>query len=188
LTRLDDPARTIRREDMWMLNVWASWCAACRDEHPHLLDFARTKQLPMLGVNYKDTRHDGLVWLARFGNPYDASLFDGDGRVVRFKQVGAIADSHAGLAEDLRRELREQLQRGASDEQVLQFMTQRYGGFVRYRPPLEAGSVVLWAGPAAMLLGGLGVLAVVLRRRARLAAQAFDAHADADGDEGAAPR
>jgi cytochrome c-type biogenesis protein CcmH len=99
-------------------------------------------------------------------------------------QNQTIADSHAGLAQDLKRELREQLQRGASDEQVLQFMTQRYGDFVRYRPPLKAGTVVLWAGPAAMLFGGLGVLAVVLRRRSKLAAQAFDA----DDDEGSSAR
>ena len=114
LTRLDDAGKTIRREDMlgkvWLLNVWASWCVACRDEHPHLLAFARTKSLPMIGLNYKDTRKDGLGWLARFGDPYDASLFDVDGRVgiefgvygvpetfiidkqgvIRFKQIGAV--------------------------------------------------------------------------------------------------
>lgn len=114
LTRLDDVSRTIRREDMlgkvWMLNVWASWCAACRDEHPNLLAFARRKRMPMLGLNYKDTRNEGLSWLLRFGNPYDASLFDADGRigiefgvygvpetfiidqqgVIRFKQIGAV--------------------------------------------------------------------------------------------------
>jgi cytochrome c biogenesis protein CcmG/thiol:disulfide interchange protein DsbE len=114
LTRLDNADQTIRREDMlgkvWMLNVWASWCAACREEHPHLVAFARTKAMPILGLNYKDTRKDGLGWLARFGNPYDASLFDVDGRVgiefgvygvpetfvidkqgvIRFKQIGPI--------------------------------------------------------------------------------------------------
>lgn len=114
LTRLDDAGKTIRREDMlgkvWLLNVWASWCAACRDEHPHLLAFARSKQMPMIGLNYKDTRKDGLGWLARFGDPYDASLFDVDGRVgidfgvygvpetflidkqgvIRFKHIGAV--------------------------------------------------------------------------------------------------
>jgi cytochrome c biogenesis protein CcmG/thiol:disulfide interchange protein DsbE len=114
LTRLDDADQTIRREDMlgkvWMLNVWASWCAACREEHPHLVAFAKTKAMPILGLNYKDTRKDGLGWLARFGNPYDASLFDVDGRVgiefgvygvpetfiidkqgvIRFKQIGPI--------------------------------------------------------------------------------------------------
>jgi cytochrome c biogenesis protein CcmG, thiol:disulfide interchange protein DsbE len=114
LTRLDDAGKTIRREDMlgkvWMLNVWASWCAACRDEHPHLVAFARRQLIPMLGLNYKDQRADGLGWLARFGDPYDASLFDNDGRVgidfgvygvpetfiidkqgvIRFKQIGPV--------------------------------------------------------------------------------------------------
>jgi len=114
LTRLDDATRTMRREDMlgkvWLLNVWASWCAVCRDEHPHLMALARTKQMPMIGLNYKDKREDGLAWLARFGNPYEASLWDGDGRigiefgvygapetfiidklgVIRFKHIGAV--------------------------------------------------------------------------------------------------
>lgn len=114
LARLDDAAKTVRREDMlgkvWMLNVWASWCAACRDEHPHLVAFARTKAMPIVGLNYKDTRPDGLNWLSRFGDPYDMSLFDQDGRVgidfgvygvpetfvidkqgvIRFKQIGPV--------------------------------------------------------------------------------------------------
>jgi cytochrome c biogenesis protein CcmG/thiol:disulfide interchange protein DsbE len=114
LARLDDAGRTIRRDDLlgkvWMLNVWASWCAACRDEHPLLVQFAKAKRLPIYGLNYKDTRQDGLQWLARFGNPYDASLFDQDGRVgidwgvygvpetfiidragvIRFKHIGAL--------------------------------------------------------------------------------------------------
>jgi cytochrome c biogenesis protein CcmG, thiol:disulfide interchange protein DsbE len=85
LARLDDAAQTIRREDMlgkvWMLNVWASWCVACREEHPLLVEFSRKKLLPLYGLNYKDQRADGLAWLGQFGNPYDASLFDVDGRV-----------------------------------------------------------------------------------------------------------
>jgi cytochrome c biogenesis protein CcmG/thiol:disulfide interchange protein DsbE len=85
LTRLDDPSLTLKREDLlgqvWMLNVWASWCVACREEHPMLLDFAKQKLVPVYGLNYKDTRVEGQGWLARFGNPYQASLFDGDGRV-----------------------------------------------------------------------------------------------------------
>src|SRR5262245_9998152 len=80
LTRLDDGSKTIRREDLlgrvWILNVWASWCGACRDEHPLLVEFARRKLVPVYGLNYKDQRTDGLAWLARFGNPYEASLFD----------------------------------------------------------------------------------------------------------------
>ena len=85
LTRLDDPAKTIRRADMigkvWILNVWASWCVACRQEHPLLVEFAKTKNVPLYGLNYKDQRAEGQGWLQQFGNPYDASLFDNDGRV-----------------------------------------------------------------------------------------------------------
>ena len=85
LARLDDAAQTIKREDMlgkvWMLNVWASWCVACREEHPLLVEFSRRKLLPVYGLNYKDQRADGMAWLGQFGNPYEASLFDADGRV-----------------------------------------------------------------------------------------------------------
>jgi len=85
LTRLDDASRTISRDDMlgkvWMLNVWASWCEACRTEHPTLVSFAKTGTVPIVGLNYKDTRNEGLGWLARFGDPYAMSLFDEKGRV-----------------------------------------------------------------------------------------------------------
>ena len=85
LARLDDASRTIARDDMlgkvWMLNVWASWCVACRDEHPVLLQFSRSRLVPIVGLNYKDTRPEGLGWLSQFGNPYDVSAFDRDGRV-----------------------------------------------------------------------------------------------------------
>jgi cytochrome c biogenesis protein CcmG/thiol:disulfide interchange protein DsbE len=85
LTRLDQPTLTIRREDLlgkvWMLNVWASWCTACREEHPVLLDFAKRRLVPVYGLNYKDQRSAGLRWLGSFGDPYETSLFDPDGRV-----------------------------------------------------------------------------------------------------------
>jgi cytochrome c biogenesis protein CcmG/thiol:disulfide interchange protein DsbE len=85
LTRLDQPTLTIRREDLlgkvWMLNVWASWCTACREEHPVLLDFAKRRLVPVYGLNYKDQRGAGLRWLANYGDPYETSLFDPDGRV-----------------------------------------------------------------------------------------------------------
>ena len=85
LTRLDDPAATVSRQDLlgkvWMLNVWASWCVACREEHPLLVEFAKRKVVPVYGLNYKDQRADGAAWLSRFGNPYEVSIFDGDGRV-----------------------------------------------------------------------------------------------------------
>ena len=114
LTRLDDPAATISRTDLlgkvWMLNVWASWCVACREEHPALVEFARRNVVPVYGLNYKDVRADGMTWLTRMGNPYQASLFDSDGRVgidfgvygvpetfvidrqgvVRFKHIGPL--------------------------------------------------------------------------------------------------
>lgn len=114
LTRLDDGTQTIRRADLigkvWMLNVWASWCGACREEHPLVLAYAREKRLPIYGLNYKDTRVEGLRWLSDMGNPYEASLFDETGRVgmdfgvygvpetfiidrqgiVRFKQIGPL--------------------------------------------------------------------------------------------------
>jgi cytochrome c biogenesis protein CcmG/thiol:disulfide interchange protein DsbE len=82
---LADPARTLRREDLlgkvWMLNVWASWCGACREEHPVLVQFARGRELTLIGLNYKDEREAGSQWLQQFGNPYTDSLFDPQGRI-----------------------------------------------------------------------------------------------------------
>jgi cytochrome c biogenesis protein CcmG/thiol:disulfide interchange protein DsbE len=79
------PEATIARADMagkvWMLNVWASWCGACRDEHPVLVEFAKRGVVPIFGLNYKDQRADGLGWLQKFGNPYTDSIFDADGRI-----------------------------------------------------------------------------------------------------------
>jgi cytochrome c-type biogenesis protein CcmH len=89
-------------------------------------------------------------------------------------QNQTIADSHAGLAEDLRRDIREQLTRGSTDEQVVQYMTDRYGDFIRYRPPVKATTIVLWAGPGVLLFAGLVILALVLRRRSRLGAERFE--------------
>ncbi len=93
-------------------------------------------------------------------------------------QNQTIADSHSGLAEDLRREVRDQLKRGASDEQVVQYMTDRYGDFVRYRPPFKGTTAVLWIGPIVLLLIGLAVLAIVLRRRTRMAPELFEPDED----------
>ena len=85
LARLDDASRSIARDDMlgkvWMLNVWASWCVACREEHPTLLELSKQRLVPIVGLNYKDTRPEGLGWLTQFGNPYDVSAFDQNGRV-----------------------------------------------------------------------------------------------------------
>ena len=114
LPRLDDPAQSISLQDMagkvWVLNVWASWCVACREEHPLFVEFARRSPVPLYGLNYKDTRDEAQAWLARFGNPYTASLSDSKGLVgidfgvygvpetfiidkqgvIRFKHIGPV--------------------------------------------------------------------------------------------------
>ena len=89
-------------------------------------------------------------------------------------QNQTVADSHAALAVDLRNQVRDMLRQGASDDEVLRYMTDRYGDFVRYRPPLRAGTALLWAGPALLLLGGLAGLLWQLRRRQRWADADFE--------------
>lgn len=85
VSQLDDAGKTISPADMagkvWLLNVWASWCASCRIEHPVLMDFARKGVAPVVGLNYKDQRDAGLDWLRQHGNPYLLSAFDADGRI-----------------------------------------------------------------------------------------------------------
>jgi cytochrome c-type biogenesis protein CcmH len=95
-------------------------------------------------------------------------------------QNQTIADSHADLAQDLRRQVREMIQKGQSDAEILDFMTARYGDFVLYRPPVKGTTLLLWFGPALLLGGGVVVLVTVLRRRSRLPAEAFEP----DDDEG----
>ena len=114
LPRLDQPEQRISRADMvgqvWVLNVWASWCVACRQEHPLLVQYAKQSKVPIYGLNYKDERAAGMKWLADFGNPYAASISDRDGRVgidfgvygvpetfvidregiIRYKQIGPL--------------------------------------------------------------------------------------------------
>lgn len=114
LPTLHQPETTVSRKDLlgqvWILNVWASWCVACREEHPLMVEFGRRKVVPIYGLNYKDTREAGMQWLARLGNPYVASLFDADGKlgidfgvygvpetfvidrqgVIRFKHIGPV--------------------------------------------------------------------------------------------------
>ena len=89
-------------------------------------------------------------------------------------QNQTIADSHADLAVDLRRQVREMLQNGQTDQQVIDYMTARYGDFVLYRPPFKSTTALLWLGPAAMALLGLGALVLVLRQRSRMPAAQFD--------------
>jgi cytochrome c-type biogenesis protein CcmH len=80
-------------------------------------------------------------------------------------QNQTLADSHAPLAVDLRNQIREQMQAGASERDVVDYMVARYGDFVRYRPPLKASTVLLWVGPIALMLGGLVLLYYRLARR-----------------------
>jgi cytochrome c biogenesis protein CcmG/thiol:disulfide interchange protein DsbE len=114
LTQVADPGKSLSRDELlgkvWLLNVWASWCVSCREEHPVLVEFAKTGVVPIYGLDYKDTRDEALKWLGALGNPYQASLFDQDGRVgidygvygvpetyvidksgtIRYKQIGPI--------------------------------------------------------------------------------------------------
>jgi cytochrome c biogenesis protein CcmG/thiol:disulfide interchange protein DsbE len=86
LPRLDDPSATISNTDLkgkvTLLNVWATWCVSCRQEHETLVELAKTGQVDIYGLNYKDNRQDAKRWLAQFGNPYVANAFDGSGRVA----------------------------------------------------------------------------------------------------------
>jgi cytochrome c biogenesis protein CcmG/thiol:disulfide interchange protein DsbE len=85
LAQLNDADKTIAPQDMlgkvWLLNVWASWCVSCRQEHPVLMDFSAKSIVPIIGLNYKDGREDGIGWLRQFGNPYQLSAFDAKGKV-----------------------------------------------------------------------------------------------------------
>ncbi len=114
LPQLHAAAKTFSEKDMrgkvWVLNVWASWCVTCREEHPVLLELARSGAVPIYGLDYKDKREDGLAWLKTMGDPYQLSIFDADGRVgidygvygvpetyvidkqgvIRYKRIGAL--------------------------------------------------------------------------------------------------
>lgn len=86
LPLLHEPQKVFSPRDMagkvWILNVWASWCAACRDEHPVLTDLAKSGVVPLLGLDYKDKRDEALAWLRQFGNPYVLSAYDLQGRIA----------------------------------------------------------------------------------------------------------
>lgn len=85
LPQLFDANKTLSsRENLgkvWMLNVWASWCVACRDEHPVLVELSKLGIVPIYGLNYKDQRDTAMQWLKQFGNPYETSIVDADGKV-----------------------------------------------------------------------------------------------------------
>ena len=114
LAQLSQPNKTFSTDSMkgqvWILNVWASWCVACREEHPVLVELAKSGQAPVIGLDYKDKREDALAMLQRQGDPYVLSAFDENGRVgidygvygvpetyiidqagiIRFKHIGPI--------------------------------------------------------------------------------------------------
>lgn len=85
LTTLADQSRTLTLAELggevFLLNVWASWCVACREEHPLLVDLAARGAVPLIGMNYKDERADARAWLEKRGNPYRVSIYDHEGRL-----------------------------------------------------------------------------------------------------------
>ena len=85
-------------------------------------------------------------------------------------QNETLADSRAGLAEDLRREIREQMRAGKSDREVITFLTQRYGQFILYRPQVTPTTYLLWFGPFVLMLGGLAILFRYIKQRRDLIA------------------
>lgn len=120
LPAVRDNGRTVQPADfegrVWLLNVWGTWCAGCREEHDTLLKAAREHDLTIVGLNYKDDRDKAVAWLERLGDPYAVSAYDPDGKVgldlgvygapetyivdgdgiIRYKHIGPISD------EDLR--------------------------------------------------------------------------------------
>lgn len=114
LPRLDAPERTLGSADLrgqvWLLNVWASWCVSCRQEHRYWLELQHGP-VPVVGLNYKDSREAALAWLGEQGDPYHATVMDVDGRigvefgvygtpetflidrdgVIRYKHIGPIS-------------------------------------------------------------------------------------------------
>jgi cytochrome c biogenesis protein CcmG, thiol:disulfide interchange protein DsbE len=114
LQQLHQAEQTLTSKDnlgkVWLLNVWASWCVSCREEHPLLVELAKSGIVPVYGLNYKDQRDDALRWLKQFGDPYAVSIVDPEGRtgidygvygvpetyvidkngIIRYKQIGPV--------------------------------------------------------------------------------------------------
>jgi cytochrome c biogenesis protein CcmG/thiol:disulfide interchange protein DsbE len=92
--RLDAPEARFSSDSLrgrpWVLNVWASWCAPCLEEHPLLLALARRQPVTIVGLNYLDRREPALSWLAHHGSPYATTLFDGDGSIAATWGVAGV--------------------------------------------------------------------------------------------------
>jgi cytochrome c biogenesis protein CcmG/thiol:disulfide interchange protein DsbE len=86
LPELRQPTRIVSPKEMrgkvWLLNVWGSWCQGCREEHPFLIEIAKTRAVPIYGLSWKDKREDALAVLAELGDPYVLNMSDFDGRVA----------------------------------------------------------------------------------------------------------
>jgi len=86
LSELRDPTKIVTPREMrgkvWLLNVWGSWCPACREEHPFLMEIAQSKAVPIYGLSWKDQREDALAVLSELGDPYVLNMSDFDGRVA----------------------------------------------------------------------------------------------------------
>jgi cytochrome c biogenesis protein CcmG/thiol:disulfide interchange protein DsbE len=85
LVQLQDGNKMFAPSDLkgqvWLFNVWASWCVSCREEHPVLIELAKQGIVPIIGLDYKDERENGLGWLQQHGNPYMLTAYDREGRV-----------------------------------------------------------------------------------------------------------
>ena len=86
LPELNNPAQTFSPKQMrgkvWLLNVWGSWCVACKEEHPFLLELSKSGVVPLYGLNWKDKREDALAVLSEMGDPYVLNASDFDGHVA----------------------------------------------------------------------------------------------------------
>jgi cytochrome c biogenesis protein CcmG/thiol:disulfide interchange protein DsbE len=98
LPTLKDPAVTLGKQDLlgkvYLLNVWASWCVSCREEHPLLVDIAQTGLVKVYGLNYKDHPEDAQRWLTHFGNPYLGVAVDESGRTGIDYGVYGVPESY----------------------------------------------------------------------------------------------
>jgi cytochrome c biogenesis protein CcmG/thiol:disulfide interchange protein DsbE len=85
LPRVKDPTSFTGSADyegqLVLVNIWATWCVGCRQEHDYLLELASRNEIPIYAINWRDQRDEALVWLEQLGDPYVASAYDEDGRV-----------------------------------------------------------------------------------------------------------